>query len=235
MTHLQGNDPLSFLNDLVVDPELPLFRNINNLEEYLELSFVSISQEVLFRFLKDSHAAEYGREQWPKEQGGLLRKIVNECIHERSGKKNSVRLSYLNLGMAFGLALAPRLSSGIQLYVSTARAYEEEALSNMLSFQVGVSRTKMARNRYQSLDSPLQEQLSILHKAAWERVQGVAQQASADQDQLKQLIRANELRGYLSPRELFDVLNPLGVTEAIFLSHSGGKVKRSFLENSLTL
>lgn len=235
MTLLHAPDPLVFLNDLVVDENMELFRCINNLDVYREASFSSISQETLFKFLKDSHAVEFGRQAWPKEQEGLIKCIVDSCISQRSNPVKRARLSHLTLGAAFGLNILPRLADVKALESLSVKVYQEEKMANSMgfSFHGSLPIHRVSRIRYED-DFPKQDQLNICHMTTWSKVYTLAKQAAEDAEQLKLLVQANESKGYFQPLELWNVLKPFGVKEEDFVAFSGPQVRRAFLEQSLT-
>jgi len=235
MTFKCAEDPLSFLDDVVIDEHLALFQQIPNFDAYREAKFYSLSAHVLFRFIKDSHIAHLGRDSWPRQHEDVIKALASGCVLQRSHPTTPVRLSFLNLGAAFGVMLMPRLNSVLILEKMAANAYQSRRMMSAIGVHTFGPPTHGDIPATKVLDFPVQTQLKLCHQAAWKRVHEVALRAAREPDQLATLILHNEKKHYMSPEELLNVLKPLGVTDDLFVSLCSPPIRREFLERSLRL
>lgn len=220
------DQPLSFLDALVIDPKDAKLAGFEELSTYRDLKFSTLDAPTLFAFVKDTHQALQTLITWNPKNNKLVFRICEKLIEVRDQRTQP--LTHLTLHHAFHWDNNIPLDYFHPLSLMGRTVFIHDRITSMMGGGDGDGLTED-----EAMMEPLQPQLGLFFNHANQELIRVCQQAIADESILKALIQQNEKKSYLSAESLCAMLMKHGLAQRDFLKWSDVKVKRQILHAAI--
>jgi hypothetical protein len=216
------DQPLSFLDSLVIDPSDAKLAGFEGLSTYQDLKLSTLDAPTLFAFVKETHQALQTLIPWNPKNNTLVLRICEKLIEDRNKRLHP--LSHLTLHHAFHWDNNIPLDDFHPLSLVGRTLFIHDRIVSMMG---GLEDDALTED--EAMMEPLQPQLGLFFRQANQKLIRVCQRAIADESILKALIKQNEKTGYLSAESLCTILMKQGLAQRDFLKWSDIKVRRQML------
>jgi hypothetical protein len=222
------DQPLSFLDRLVIDPSDTKLASFPGLKTYQDLRLSTLDAQTLFSFVRETHQALQTLIAWNQKNNYLVQRICEKLILEQENL--GYRLSHLTLHHAFHWDNNIPLDDFHPLSRMGQTLFVHECIISMMS--EGETDPLTTEN---GMMEPLQPQVGLFRQQARQELFRVCKRAVLDESFLIALIKQNEEVGYLSSEALCVLLMEQGLARSDFLKWSDNQVRRQMLCLALEL